>query len=92
MTSQAELQIDPEIMAEVESLTEEQLRYELMKHKEKQEARRAKWQSEEFKASRKEYFEKNKDKLKSYRLRYQARNKAILARAKELGLDLELGL
>ncbi|GAF74461.1 unnamed protein product, partial [marine sediment metagenome] len=50
------------------------------------------YQTENFKASRKAYMEKHKDKLKAYRMKYQARQKAMIARAKELGLDKELGL
>lgn len=88
----AEVAIDQEILDEVDGMSEEDLKYELLKLKEKQEKRRALYSSEEFKAKRKLYFEENKDKLKAYRLRYQAKNKAILAKARELGLDKEVGL
>jgi hypothetical protein len=71
-------------------MDEESLKYELLKHKEQQEKRRALYSSEEFKAKRKAYFETHKDKLKAYRLRSNAKKKAILAKAKEMGLDKEL--
>jgi len=86
------LNIDPAILQEVGAMSEEELKFELLKLKERQEKRRALYQSDEFKQKRKAYFEQNKDKLKAYREKSNAKTKAILAKAKELGLDKELGL
>lgn len=85
----ADVNIDQSIIDEVDGMSDEELRLEMMKIQEKNAKRKALYQSEEFKAKRKAYFEENKDKLLAYRKRYQAKQKAILAKAKALGIDKE---